>query len=207
MAKKTVGTHKTEVIIGAAANKLSKAVADARAAIEAATGLEAVIEENTIKVSDLENKIASLETSYAQKKSEQEFNLDMEFKTNQKKFVEDFLRSENLVSVPKDKYEGQVSELEALKANMDQKIATEVAKVASSKDAQLKSEKALMESEYKAREAGNLAKIESLEERLEFANQQTKMWKEALDAERTAGVDRAKASAVGAVNITPAGSR
>ena len=101
--KKTTGTPKTETIIGTAASKLSKAVSDAKSVLEQVTGLEAIVEENTLKVTDLQQRIENLSTEYSQKKAEQEFELDLSYKTDKKEFAEKYLQEENLVAIPQEK--------------------------------------------------------------------------------------------------------
>lgn len=202
MAKKPTGTPKTETIIGTAATKLSSAVKSAKEALESVTGLEAVITENTLKVTDLENKIASLNTEYDQRNAKLAFDMDLQYKTNQKEFANQYLQEQGLIAVPVETFEKTKNELENLKKDFDSKVSAEVGKANAIKDSQMKSEKALMESEYKAKEATNLARIENLEAQLSFANEQVTMWQTALNEERKAGVERAKAASVGAVNIS-----
>ena len=73
---------------------------------------------------------------------------------------------------------------------------------------QYQSAQKLAEAEAKAKEAQNVAQITNLEAQLKFANQQTEQWREALTAERNAGIERAKASAVGSISIgQPTGGR
>lgn len=200
--KKAVGTAKTEQVIGSAAAKLSAAVKSANDALQSVAMFENIITEKTVQVTDLENKIANLESSYAQKTAEANFKMDLAFKTNRKQFAEQYLDENDLISVSENEYVELQQELNQLKSEFNNKVNAEVGKAMGIKDAQVKAEKALLDAEYKAKEAGNIAKIENLEAQLKFANEQVALWKGALDEERKAGVQRAQAAAIGAVNVT-----
>lgn len=202
---KPKGTQKTEAIIGTAASKLSVAVKSIQDAAQTAAKLEESLTDYNLKVTDLEAKIASLETVYSQKKAEQDFKLQLDYKTSQKQFAEEFLKGNNMIAVVVEEDTKLRTEYEALKREFDTRLGQEIGKAKGIADNDLKNKTALMESEYKAKEAGNIAKIENLTSQLTFANQQVTLWKEALDKEREAGVQRAQAGSVGSINVTGGG--
>ena len=80
------GTKETEVIIGKAAAQLSAAVKGIAEAVKTAENLETVLGDYSLKVTNLKEEIGSLATEYAQKKADTQFNLNLEFKTNEKDF-------------------------------------------------------------------------------------------------------------------------
>ncbi len=81
----------------------------------------------------------------------------------------------------------------------------EVATVAATLKSQYENEIKLIHSENKAIAAENAAKIGTLATQNEFLQEQvTKLYAQ-LDAERSAGIERAKAGSVGSINVAPAG--
>lgn len=207
MSNKAKGTAKTEAIIGTAATKLAAAVKSITEAASTAVQLEGQLTDYNLKVSDLEGKIGSLETEYSQKKAEKEFQLGLDYKTDRQKFAEAFLKENNMVAIVVEEDTKLRTEFNALKSEFDQKVNAEIGKARGIMENQYKNQVALNEAEYKAKEAQNLATINQLKAQLEFSEKQAELWKTSLDEERKAGVERAKASAIGQLTVGQNGGR
>ena len=203
--QKAKGTPKTEAIIGAASNKIVTATKSLNDAVAAALKLTQTLDENALKIADQEEKLQNLQTEYANKRTQQHIDLDLAYKADQKQFAEQYLAANTLVAVEKDEYVSLQQELEELKQNFNDKVRTEVGKAEGIANSRAKAAEELAQARYEAKEAGNLAEIKNLQAQLNFANQQISVWKTQLDEERKAGVERAKASAIGTVSVTGAG--
>lgn len=162
----------------------------------------------SLKVTTLEDKIGDLTTEYAQKKAEADFNLNLEYKTNEKEFAAKFLTANSLVAIPNEELNKLKSDLAAATADFDKKLNAETGKIKGILETQYANAQKIAEAEAKAKEAENIAQIDNLKAQLKFANEQAALLREALTAEREAGVERAKASAVGSISIgQPGGGR
>ena len=190
------GTQKTELIIGTAATKLAAAVANIKGAVETATQLEQQLTDYNLKVSDLEGKIAGLEQEYANKKQQAEIDLGLQFKAAKQNFAKSFLTENGMIAVVVEEDNKVKEELASLKKSFEDEVTKRVSAATNSIQSSVNNKIALLESEYKAKEAGNLAKIENLTAQLEFANQMAAKWEKQLNDEREASVKRASASAV-----------
>lgn len=62
----------------------------------------------------------------------------------------------------------------------------------------------MLKRNVKANEATNIATINSLKVELEAARRESSRWESALTEERKAGIERAKASSIGNINIPSA---
>ena len=196
MSNKAKGTQKTEAIIGTAATKLSAAVKGIQEAAQTASKLEEQLTDYNLRVTDLEGKIGGLEQEYANKKAQQEIDLGLSYKAAQRAFASKFLDENGMIAVVVEEDKKVRNELDTLKANYEKEVASKVAAATNSINTNIENKIKLLEAEYKAKEAQNIARIENLTSQLAFANEQAKLWKESLDAEREAGVKRSANSAV-----------
>lgn len=195
-SNKPKGTQRSEMVIGTAATKLSAAVKSILEAAQIAPKLEESLTEYNLKVTDLEGKISSLEQEYANKRTQHEIDLGLSYKATQKEFATKFLGENGLIAVVVEEDRKVKDELTALKANFTQEVASEVAAAAGSIKSSYDQTVKVTEAEYKAKEAGNIAKIENLTSQLAFINEQANSWKEQLNSEREANVKKSANSAV-----------
>ena len=200
------GTPKTEAIIGAASNKIVTATKALNDAVATAVKLTETLDENALKISEQEEKLTNLQTDYANKRTQHKIDLDLAYKADQQVFAEKYLTDKNLVAVSKEDYQDLQTELQVLKTEFDQKVRAEVGKAEGMANARAESANKLANAEYRAKEAENLAKINSLEQQLKFANEQAASWQKQLESERQASIERGK-SQTATVNVTPGGGR
>lgn len=196
MSNKAKGTAKTEIVIGTAATKLAAAVKSIQEAAQIPAQLEQSLTDYNLKVTDLETKITNLDQEYQNKKAQHEIDLGLAYKAAQKQFTTDFLNNNGLIAVVVEEDKKVREELAALKANFAQEVNNKVAAATSSIKGSYDNQVKISESEYKAKEAGNLAKIENLTAQLQFANEMANKWEKQLNDERDASVKRASAGAV-----------
>lgn len=195
----------TEVVFGRTAQSIKKAVAELNAATESFRTLESKSEDLALQVANKEEQIANLEQQFNEKKRQLELDLDLKMKSNAENVVREELASKQKIAIKREEYQELVDTLNQLKNEFSSAIKSEVGKAEGIAKSRFESELKLKEAEFKAAEASNVAAITSLKEKVLFLEAQGAKWEQALSAERTAGIERAKASAIGAVNVTSAG--
>jgi len=199
------GTAASEVIIGAAAAEIKKSITALGAAMGKVEDLANKAEEAQAIIAQREDKIKELDTEFSEKRRQKTVELEVELKANERKVVDGILDRQGLVAVDKADY----SKLEADADKVNRDIKSEVSSAVAAATGAMKKEHdnatALLNSQNETKEAKAKAELETLQSKNEFLVQQVDMWKNALDAERAAGVQRAQAASIGAVNINGAG--
>lgn len=199
---KAKGTPKTEAIIGAASNKLVTATKQLNDAVTTALKLVETADEQALKIADNEEKLHNLQTEYSNKRTQQNIELELAYKADQRAFVNKYLGENGLTACETSEYFELQESIKEWQQKFDEKVSAEVGKAKGMAENAAKSAQLLAEAQYQAKEAQNLAKIQNLEAQLKFANEQTTHWQNQLNEERKASVDRAKAGAVGNINVT-----
>ena len=194
-------TASTEVVLGAAAQQIAKAVTELGAATATITKLSSQADDLTLQVANKEDAIAALEVEYKERERQLGVDLDLSIKSNTERVVTEYLGSVNKTSISVAELNGLRQELAETKANADAQTKKEVATAVNSVKAQYENDIKLLHSENKAVAAENASKIGVLAEKNKFLEEQTVRLYAQLDAERNAGIERAKAGAVGAINI------
>lgn len=203
--QKAKGTAKTEAIIGAASNKIVTATKSLNDAVSTALKLVETLDDNALKIADQEEKLSNLNTEYSNKKTQQTIDLELAYKADKKRFVDEYLTDNGLVYVEKAKYDALAESVTEWEEKFNDKVNAEVGKATGMARREAENAQKLAEANYQAKEAQNLAKIQNLEAQLQFANQQTTHWQNQLNEERKASVERAKASAVGSITVAGQG--
>ena len=197
--KKTNAT--TELVLGQAAQKITKAIAELNSATEEVSKLSALGEELTLLVANKEEAISALDVQYTEKERQLNVDLDLSFKANTDKVVSQYLASVGKVAVASTELTALQKELAETKANAESITKKEVAIVTSSLKSQYENDIRFLQSENKAIAAENASKIGVLAEKNSFLEQQvTKLYLQ-LDAERAAGIERAKAGSIGNITV------
>jgi hypothetical protein len=191
----------TEVVLGKAAQQIAKAVSELNAATESVNQLASKTEDLTLQVANKEEAIAALEVEYNERKRQSEVDLELTMRSSAEKLVNEHLTSNGYVSISANELNSLRSELEQTKSTTEAQIKKEVATVASTLKSQYENEIKLIQSENKAISAENAAKIGTLATQNKFLEDQvTKLYLQ-LDAERAAGIERAKAGSIGNITV------
>ena len=193
----------TEVVLGQAAAQIAKAVNELKAATATVSTLSDQSEQLTMLVANKEEAISALEVEYAEKRRQADVELELSFKANQERVVNQWLTSNGYTSIATSELTTLRSDLDSARTNTEATVKKEVASVVSTLKTQYDNEIKLIHSENKAIAAENAAKIGTLATQNKFLEEQvTKLYLQ-LDAERAAGIERAKAGSVGSINVTP----
>jgi len=195
------GTKATEVVVGTAAVKLNQAVKSLQEAVAQAGNLEETITGHVLKAEELEGRISDLQNTYENNKKQMAFDMDLEYKSNQKAFAEKYLSTTGLTAVPTEAWEGVNAELNHIKTEFNNRVNSEVGKVRGQLQASFDQDKRILELNFQAKEADNNAKISQKDQQIAFLEKQAASWEAALNAERQAGIERARASSIGTLNV------
>ncbi len=195
------GNASTEVVLGQAAQQITKAVTELAAATATIGKLASQAEELTLQVSNKEDEIAALDVKFAEKERQLTVDLDLSFKANTNKVVTEYLASVGKEAITTSELNSLRSELADVKHSADKSVKEAVGAALATAKSQYENDIKLLHSENKAIAAENASKIGVLAEKNKFLDEQvTKLYAQ-LDAERNAGIERAKAGSVGSINI------
>lgn len=203
MAGKT--TKKTsvssEIVFGQAAQQINKAVSELNNATQTVSQLVSQIDELSLQISNKEAQIADLDVQYTEKSRQAEVDFNLSIKANQEKVVNEILKSNGMESISSSELKALRQELETTKAGADAEIKKQVAAVSSSMKSQFENDLRFIQSENKAVAAENASKIGTLTEKNKFLEEQVTKLYQQLDAERAAGIERAKAGSIGNITV------
>jgi hypothetical protein len=194
----------TDAVLGQGAASLTKAVTEIKNAFQAIAGLEQQAEELSLQVASRTEQIEALTLDFQERERQAALDLDLKLKSNAERVVNEELTKTGKIAVKRDDYNAISTELTTIKNDLEKTVTAAEGKAVAMAKAKFEGEKSLLEANFKAQEASNIATISSLQEKVTFLETQLGKWEAALDAERKAGVERAKASAVGSVNVTNA---
>lgn len=191
----------TELVLGQAAQRITKAVAELKAANEEVSKLSSISEELTLLVANKEEQITALSVEFEEKKRQFQVQLELDCKADTERLLNEYLHSNGKVAITHTELSTLKKELAETKANMDADIKKQVASITSNLKNQFENDLRFLQAENKAVAAENASKIGTLSEKNKFLEEQvTKLYTQ-LDAERAAGVERAKAGSVGSINV------
>jgi predicted RNase H-like nuclease (RuvC/YqgF family) len=191
----------TEIVLGQAAQQISKAVNELNAATETVNKLATQAEDLTLQVANKEAQISELEVQFAEKTRQAEVEFSLNVKANAQRVVNEILRDNGMESISSAELKALRQELADTKAGAETETKKQVAIVSSSLKAQFDNDLRFIQSENKAIAAENASKIGVLAEKNKFLEEQvTKLYLQ-LDAERNAGIERAKAGSIGNITV------
>jgi hypothetical protein len=191
----------TEIVLGQAAQQIAKGVSELKSASETISQLVKASEDLSLQVANKETQIADLDVQFAEKARQKEVELDLNFKASQDRVVTNYLTENGKVAISKTDLANLQKELADTKANAEAVTKKEVAIVSSSLKSQYENEIKLIQSENNTKSVENASKIGTLTEQKNFLETQVAKLYQQLDAERAAGIERAKAGSVGSINV------
>jgi hypothetical protein len=206
MAAAKTKSENTDVVISSAAAALVKATANIQEAFKSVDSLTETAENLTRDIAGKKAEIESLTETYQTKYRQSEVDFNLKLAEKKDATVTEYLKSVGKEAVESAAYKALQSELTKVVADRDAEVERAVAIENSRLTRDFNSEKALLESQFQTSTVKQVAQIESLQkENASLTAQVTQLFKQ-IDAERAAGIERAKASAIGSVNVgTPNG--
>lgn len=183
-----------EPVVGQAAVELKRAATAVMAAVGHVDGLEERAAGLQLTISSKEDRIKELDVTYTELKRQKDVELALDIKANKDKAVSEVLTANGMVAIAQVDLDKVKKELADLKEAFEAKVDESVKKVVGAMEGNYKQRSAIMDAEFKAKEAGNIAQIESLTRQVTAMQAENTRLYAAIDAEREASIKRAQAS-------------
>ena len=191
----------TELVMGKAAQDLHKAVAEA---LKATEGLNTLVEESenlALKIANQESRIEELEIAFSEKERQMILDLELKMKGRTEETVQSYLANNRQRSISIEEFNQMEAKIKDADATLAKTVAAETAKVRNEESSKFNNELKLKEAQFAANEAKNNASISVLEGKVEFLEAQNKQLLDQINAERQASIERARAVAIGTLNV------
>lgn len=201
------GTLKSEAIIGQGVKSTESAVKSLETAILKFAELPRQVENYSLQIAEKEDQLAQLNVELAERKRQNKLALEMDIKENQAGFIKTYLDSNGLIAITKEEHAILLADIQALKQGQKAEIEKAVAIATNSLKSQYTAETKVKEAEFAKQQAEDKSQVSQMVKEIAFLNTQVSHWQKQLEEERKASVDRAKASAVGAIHVGQQGSR
>jgi len=199
------GNKTTEIIIGSAASRMEAAVKALLQVAPEVEKLKTTLNSGTLEVVNLEDKIGALKQDLTNKVAQNKIELQQAYDADQKAFVDNYLQRNKLVAILETKMDELHDSLDEATTKMSENISKAVNAATSAMKKDHDNADALAKMTFEKKEAENTAKITQLESQVKFLTEQVGYWKKALEDERVAGVERAKAASIGTLNVGQSG--
>lgn len=200
-AKKQIGNKTTEIIVGAAAVKLTSAVKALNEACDEVNKLEQKSQDCILKVTDLEDKIGGLETDLMNKTNQNKIELKQAYETDRKSFVAKYCQENNLVCVVSTEYSQLEQNLKEATTNMQNEINKSVGAATSNLKKEHENAMKIAQLEHEKKEAANLAEINQLKAQNAFLSQQIADTRKLLETQMSNETERSKYGQIGTLNV------
>lgn len=201
VAKNKKASLSSEVVMGQASANLKKGLTELKAVAEKLETLQNTSDDLQLTIAEKEGKIEELNVQFAEKQRAHEVELGLKVRESIQKVTDSFLDSHQLVAVPKQELDSLKSANLEWELKFDERVKQEVAKASGGIASNFTQKEKLLEADYRAKEAQNLASIKTLEAQVVTLTTQNKQWEAQLNAERQASVERARHGAVGSINV------
>lgn len=202
VAPKTA-TATTEVILGKAAKKMEDTLTSIQAATLILKDLIESSEDLTLKIAEKEIRIAELETEFKEGQRQNRVNLELDFKENTKRVVDNYLASLGLVTIADHELDAIKDKLTKLEADFDKDVASKVNAAIGAATKEFNSAKALYISEEAGKVAQTKAEVATLTDKVNFLTVQNKTL---LDQLKEAGDNSVKIAEAGSIKSLSFGS-
>ena len=201
VTKKNSGNKTTEIIIGSGAAKMATVLTGMNSVMEIMSKLPETIQQTTLEVTNLEDKIGVLTQEYANKLVQNKIDLKNAYDTDKKAFVEAYCASNGVILVVEDDYNEMKTSLEIATENVEETVAKEVAKAIGMEKANSANAMKIATLEHEKKEAANTAEINQLKNQNKFLEEQLNNWKTMFDKQIAAETERAKYGQISTLNV------
>lgn len=195
------GNKTTEVIIGQGAQKFLGAVKQLESVVQVIGKLPDTIQESVLQVTNLEDKIGGLKQELVNQTAQNKIEIQQAYEADRDAFANKWLQDNNVVAVNQEELAGLKQKVANFDQTLENTVKTEVGKAVGIEKANSANALKVQQLEHEKKEAENVAKIAQLQQQNTFLAQQMEYWKKALDDERQAGIERAKASSIHTLNV------
>lgn len=187
-----------EIIIGGAASALGTATA----VITGMLGdLKGTVEDLGLKIDEKTKTLADLNVQYTEKERQLTVQLDLNMKEKGLKAATEILAFNQMTGIPTAELDKLRNDHAALQRDYKAEVEKVTAGIRADEKGKWEQEKKLLEAQHAQSQAENTATINANKTTIAGLEAQVKMLIEQLNEERKAGIERAKAGAIGAINV------
>lgn len=197
--KKTSPT--VESVVGQASVSLKKSVTELKDSLTVLEGLTTKSDELGLQIVAKEERIKELDVTFQEKLRAHNVEFDLKVKENSLKVVQETLTQHHLVTIPEQELKELEDTLKESKDSFDRRVKDEVSAATGALHGTYSNKEKLLEANFKAQEAENVARINSLTAEVVNLKAQVEDWKGQLVAERAASVQRAQHGAIHSINV------
>lgn len=191
----------SEVVLGSAAVALKRATEGILSAVSQVEGLTEKSEALQLEIAAKEDRISALGVEYVEIERQKKLDLELTLKASKEDFAKSAAEQMGMTLVRKDVYNALQENLETYRTSFEEKVDEKVKAATGAIAGGYANKEKLLEAEYKAKEAGNIALIESLRAQLSSRDSEITRLYKSIEDERKASVERAQASSIGSVNV------
>jgi hypothetical protein len=199
--KASKGNKTTELIIGTASTKLVSAINGFQGAVETINKLPEVVQEYTLKVTDLEDKIGGLEQDYKNKVAQHKIEIEQQYQADKETFVNKWLQENGVTTVDSTKLKEMEATISGNATALEAAVKAAEARATSIANSNSQNALKIATLEHEKKEASNLAEIAQLKQQNTFLEKQCANWEAALTEERKAATERSKYGAINTLNV------
>ncbi len=193
--------EQTSKILSKSANDIIKALNSLK---QVSSNIEEMSNEVTnldYQISEREAKLKEMEVRTKEMERQLMVELDLKVKEGMIQHLNSFLTATGSVAIDKQEY----NDLLDLKRDYQVNLNEEKKRITEELHSKYIAEQNLKIAQINAERAEDKAKLSTLETRLVDATKAAETWREQLEAERAASVERQKASSIGTINVSGAG--
>lgn len=191
----------TDVVISSAAAALAKAITNIQEAFKSVDGLNETAETLTRDIAAKKAEISGLTEEYQTKYRQSEIDFNLKLAEKKDATINEYLKSIGKEAVESTQYRHLQNELARAITERNDEVKKAVAIENNRLTKEHAAELALFESQHQTATVKQTAQIEALGKENANLKEQVAMLVQQLNAERSAGIERSKASTIGSVNF------
>lgn len=187
-----------EIVIGAGAKALQVAGQTLTLLL---ADLNETVNELGLKIDERAAGLAGLEDLFRERERQSQINMNLNLQEKGLAAANELLGKQNKVSIDQNELNALREENKRLQANYKDDLTKATTAITNELSTKWENERKLLIATHEKDEADNKAKITAQGTQINMLENQVKMLAEQLNAEREAGVKRAQAGAIGAINV------
>jgi len=188
--KKPTGTRTTEIIIGQSATNLQRGLESLRKLSSDLEEFDTHIEQKTLKVADLEDRIEKLTSEFNEKRRSSEVTFQNDMKQFEMQTVSQVLEIQNKVAISNEEYQSY----KTLQVDFDKKVNEAVNSRVGVLSAQHTNQLELLKANNERDNAQKDAQLTVLKDKIDMLQRQISSYENMIDENRKAETERAKAT-------------
>ena len=188
--KKPTGTRTTEIIIGQSATNLQRGLESLRKLSSDLEEFDTHIEQKTLKVADLEDRIEKLTSEFNEKRRSSEVTFQNDMKQFEMQTVSQVLEIQNKVAISNEEYQSY----KTLQVDFDKKVNEAVNSRVQSLSLEHKNQLELLKANNERDNAQKDAQLTVLKDKIDMLQRQISSYENMIDENRKAETERAKAT-------------